>query len=80
MADVSDADLAAYETSFAAQKHELSVVWSLMAFSAGVVESLIVVDRYLWLTEQEEVREAWVEPVFDYAISPRNMVVVGIKK
>jgi hypothetical protein len=55
-------------------------VWSLMAFSAGVVESLIVVDRWLWLQEQEEVAEAWVEPVFDYAVSPRNMVVVGIKK
>ena len=51
-----------------------------MAFSAGVVESLIVVDRWSWLSEQESVREAWVEPVFDYGISPRNMVVVGIKK
>lgn len=79
-ASMSDQDLADYETSFARQKHELSVVWSLMAFSAGVVESLIVVDRWCWLSEQEEVREAWVEPVFDYGISPRNMVVVGIKK
>jgi hypothetical protein len=79
-ANMSDEDLAAYERSFARQKHELSVVWSLMAFSAGVVESLIVVDRWSWLSEQEEVREAWVEPVFDYGISPRNMVVVGIKK
>lgn len=79
-AAMSDEDLAEYERSFARQKHELSVVWSLMAFSAGVVESLIVVDRWSWLGEQEEVREAWVEPVFDYGISPRNMVVVGIKK
>ncbi|KAM0707591.1 hypothetical protein Q7P35_004236 [Cladosporium inversicolor] len=79
-ATMSDEYLAEYERSFARQKHELSVVWSLMAFSAGVVESLIVVDRWCWLQEQEEVREAWVEPVFDYGISPRNMVVVGIKK
>jgi hypothetical protein len=79
-AEMSDEALAAYEVKFAAKRHELSVVWSLMAFSAGVVESLIVVDRWLWLQEQEEVAEAWVEPVFDYAISPRNMVVVGIKK
>lgn len=79
-AEMSDQDLADYEASFARQKHELSVVWSLMAFSAGVVESLIVVDRWCWLSEQEEVKEAWVEPVFDYGISPRNMVVVGIKK
>jgi hypothetical protein len=79
-AEMSDEALAAYEVKFAAKRHELSVVWSLMAFSAGVVESLIVVDRWLWLQEQKEVAEAWVEPVFDYAISPRNMVVVGIKK
>jgi hypothetical protein len=78
-AQLSDADLASYESAFAQRKHELSVVWSLMAFSAGLVESLIVVDRWLWLREQEEVREAWVEPVFDYGISPRNLVVVGIK-
>jgi hypothetical protein len=79
-AEIGDEELAAYEVQFAAKRHELSVVWSLMAFSAGVVESLIVVDRWLWLQEQEEVAEAWVEPVFDYAVSPRNMVVVGIKK
>lgn len=80
MADVSDEDLARYEMDYSGKRHELSVVWSLMAFSAGVVESLIVVDRWSWLREQEEVAEAWVEPVFDYAISPRNMVLVGIKK
>lgn len=80
MRDVSDEELEAYEESFAHRKHELSVVWSLMAFSAGVVESLIVVDRWLWLREQEEVGEAWVEAVFDYGVSPRNLVVVGVKK
>lgn len=80
MAGVSDEELEQYERDFAPRKHDLSIVWSLMAFSAGVVESLIVVDRWLWLKEQEEVGEAWVEPVFDYAISPRNMVLVGIKK
>ena len=62
-----------------ARKH-LAVIWSLMAFSAGVVESLIVVDRWLFLKEQECVKEAWVETVFDYKESPRNLCVVGIKK
>jgi hypothetical protein len=52
-----------------------------MAFSAGVVESLIVVDRWLYLKEHEDlVRDCWVEPVFDYKQSPRNLVVVGIKR
>lgn len=69
-----------YETSYAYAKKELSIVWSLMAFSANVVESTILVDRWLWLKEQEEVEDAWIEAVFDYKQSPRNMVVVGIKK
>ncbi|KAK6417832.1 hypothetical protein LTR95_017276 [Oleoguttula sp. CCFEE 5521] len=77
---LSDEKLEAYERDFAAKKKELSVVWSLMAFSAGVVEALIIVDRWCWLREQPEVVQSWVECVFDPAISPRNFVVVGIKK
>lgn len=77
---LSDEELRDYEKRYWHRKKELSVVWSLMAFSAGVVESLILVDRWLWLREQEEVKEAWVEPVFDYHMSPRNLVIVGIKR
>ncbi|KAF2095872.1 hypothetical protein NA57DRAFT_43677 [Rhizodiscina lignyota] len=69
-----------YEKQFALRKHDLAVSWSLMAFSAGVIESMIVVDRWIWLVEQDVVEKAWVEPVFDYKESPRNLVVVGIKK
>jgi len=44
------------------------------------VESLIVVDRWLFLREHEDVvGECWVEAVFEYGLSPRNLVVVGIK-
>jgi len=77
---LSDDDIRGYETGFAERKKELSVMWSLMAFSAGVIEATIVTDRWLFLREQEEVAEAWVEPVFAYDISPRNLVVVGVKK
>ncbi|KAF1968746.1 hypothetical protein BU23DRAFT_540749 [Bimuria novae-zelandiae CBS 107.79] len=80
MDGLTDDDIEKYETDYKEKKHELSVMWSLMAFSAGVVEAIIVTDRWLWLKEQEEVETAWVEPVFDYALSPRNLVVVGIKK
>ncbi len=80
MEDLTDNDIAHYEEIFKEKKKELSVVWSLMAFSASVVESCIVVDRWLYLKEQAEVRDCWVESVFDYKQSPRNLVVVGIKK
>lgn len=77
---ITDEEIMAYETNNAERKKELSVMWSLMAFSAGVIEAVIVVDRWLFLKEQDGVEEAWVEPVFEFEQSPRNLVVVGIKK
>jgi hypothetical protein len=80
MGDITDEEIEDYAQRYEGLKKELSVTWSLMAFSAGVVESLIVVDRWLFLKEHKElVQECWVEPVFDYHQSPRNLVVVGIK-
>ena len=80
MLDITDGEIAGYEGTYHLRKKDLSVIWSLMAFSAGVVEAAIVVDRWFWLTEQDAVKHAWVEPVFDYSLSPRNLVVVGIKR
>jgi len=79
MEGLTDEDIRDYEARYAHRKKELSVMWSLMAFSAGVVESTIVTDRWLWLKEKKEIAHAWVEPVFEYKHSPRNLVVVGIK-
>lgn len=76
---ITDEELLKYEQTYQEKKQELSIAWSLMAFSAGVVESIIVVDRWLYLREQAEVKDCWVEAVFDYKHSPRNLVVVGIK-
>lgn len=79
---ITDAEIQTYETQYLARKKELSIIWSLMAFSAGVIESMIVVDRYVFLreaVERGECRDAWVEGVFEYGMSPRNLVVVGVK-
>ncbi|KAL8348790.1 hypothetical protein RB601_002260 [Gaeumannomyces tritici] len=81
VAGITDDEIEGYEARFGHRKRELSSVWSLMAFSACVVESLIVTDRWLFLREHGDVvRDCWVEPVFDYRLSPRNLVVVGIKR
>ncbi|KAF2793671.1 hypothetical protein K505DRAFT_407956 [Melanomma pulvis-pyrius CBS 109.77] len=80
MEGLTDDDIRDYEIRYTEKKKELNVMWSLMAFSAGVVEAVIVTDRWLWLKEQPEVETAWVEPVFEYELSPRNLVVVGVKK
>jgi Methyltransferase domain len=81
MGHITDEEIEKYAEQYEKMKKELSVTWSLMAFSAGVVESLIVVDRWLFLREHpDSVKECWVEAVFDYHQSPRNLVVVGIKR
>jgi len=81
MSNITDEQIDEYAQNYDVLKKELSVTWSLMAFSAGVVESLIVVDRWLFLREHGDlVRDCWVEPVFEYSQSPRNLVVVGIKR
>lgn len=78
--NLSDDDIVRYEKLYESKNKELSIIWSLMAFSAGVVESLIVVDRWLYLREQPQVKDCWVEAVFEYCQSPRNLVVVGIRR
>lgn len=80
MDDLSDDEIGDYERRYQGRKKDLCVVWSMMAFSAGLVEACIVVDRWLFLREQQEVDRCWVEPIFDYGQSPRNLVVVGIKR
>lgn len=81
MGDITDEEIEDYAHRYEGWKKELSVTWSLMAFSAGVVESLIVADRWLFLKEHQElVKDCWVEAIFDYRQSPRNLVVVGIKR
>ncbi|KAF5724046.1 hypothetical protein FMUND_1223 [Fusarium mundagurra] len=81
MGDISDEEIERYEALYLPRKKELCAVWSLMAFSAMAVESLIVSDRWTFLKEHNDlVRHAWVETVFDYGQSPRNLVVVGVKR
>ncbi|GKU10893.1 unnamed protein product [Fusarium langsethiae] len=81
MGNITDEEIEQYEAQYLPRKKELCAIWSLMAFSAMAVESLIVSDRWTFLKEHDDlVRHAWVETVFDYGLSPRNLVVVGVKR
>ncbi|KAH0606407.1 uncharacterized protein H6S33_004068 [Morchella sextelata] len=80
--NITAAEIKGYEERFGDRKKDLSVLWCLMAFCAGVVESLVVVDRFAYLSEAKErgeLRECWVEAGFEYSESPRNLVVVGVR-
>ncbi|KAJ5724561.1 hypothetical protein N7493_006289 [Penicillium malachiteum] len=80
IATMTDEEIHQYETRYLHAKKHISVLWSLMGFSAQLVEAIIVVDRWQFLREQDSVKECWVEPVFDYSASPRNLAVIGLKK
>ncbi|RYP24479.1 hypothetical protein DL765_000499 [Monosporascus sp. GIB2] len=81
MGGIADEEISRYEKQYLPRKRELSAIWSLMAFSAVVVEALIVTDRWLFLRQHADlVQKCWVETVFDYRESPRNLVVVGVKR
>ncbi|RLL94195.1 hypothetical protein CFD26_102699 [Aspergillus turcosus] len=80
MAGITEEEVKRYEAEYWPRKKHLSVTWALMAYSSALVEALIVVDRWQFLREHDSVKDCWVEPVFDYSESPRNLAVIGIKK
>lgn len=80
--EITTEELEKYVADYEYAKKNLSLVWTLMAFSSAAVEAMIVIDRWQFLREHMAsglVKECWIEPVFDYAESPRNLVVIGIK-
>jgi len=59
-------------------RSKVAAYWALRAVLAPVVESLLLLDRALYLTEQG-VPSVELMPVFDPAISPRNFAIVATK-
>nr|GMC49759.1 methyltransferase-like protein 25 isoform X1 [Ipomoea batatas] len=53
--------------------------WSLRAALGPVLETIIVLDRLLFLQESSDLVEAAVVPIFDPVLSPRNMAIIGRK-
>ncbi|PKI49139.1 hypothetical protein CRG98_030485 [Punica granatum] len=53
--------------------------WSLRAAIGGVLETLILLDRLLFLQEQGIPLKAFMLPIFDPSLSPRNVAIVAMK-
>ncbi|KAI8984618.1 methyltransferase domain-containing protein [Mycotypha africana] len=61
---------------------QITIFWTLRALLAPVLESIILVDRWLYLTETIEdspTKQVYLWPLFDPILSPRNMVIVATK-
>lgn len=53
--------------------------WSLRVALGQLIETYILLDRLLFLQEQDNLIEAFLLPLFDPALSPRNVAVIAMK-
>ncbi|KAJ3086473.1 Methyltransferase-like protein 25 [Quaeritorhiza haematococci] len=78
---VTEAVLEQYFQRYACREKEVGVVWTLRALLATAIESLILMDRFLYLVESAQKRKMQVLmfPIFEHVSSPRNIVIVAKK-
>ncbi|OAR00372.1 hypothetical protein LLEC1_05374 [Akanthomyces lecanii] len=76
----ADEQLRAYEDEYKDWEGRIAILWTLSVLCCKVVESVIAVDRYRYLAEQQDVQDVDVVPVFDVKVSPRNLMIVATKK
>lgn len=74
----SEEQILEIEKLYSEQVMTLNAFYLIRMSFAPVVESLILLDRLLFLRESEE-NKSWLVPLFDPVISPRCYCLVGIK-
>jgi hypothetical protein len=60
--------------------HEIACFWSIRALLGPLIESLILFDKVLFLKEDEKIENVDLFRIFDEKLSPRNFVLVAVKK
>ncbi|KAJ1512107.1 hypothetical protein HMI54_007400 [Coelomomyces lativittatus] len=58
---------------------KVTMMWTLRAHMAEAIESLILLDRCLWLQQQDPKPQVCLFPLFDPLQSPRNFVIACVK-
>lgn len=76
---LTDTEIDSYLSEFEPYKRHLIAFHQLRALMAPCIESLIILDRLLYLKEQPSVDSAWVECLFDPIKSPRCLALVALK-
>ena len=76
---VSDEELMTYEERYKYCESQIAILWTLSVLCCKVVESLIALDRYLFLTEHGAANVD-VVPIFDMKVSPRNLMITARKE
>ncbi|ORY66492.1 methyltransferase domain-containing protein [Pseudomassariella vexata] len=76
--EISAEEMRTYEERYRGGEGKIAILWTLSVLCCKVFESVIAMDRYWFLVEQG-VEKVDVFPIFDYKISPRNLIVVAEK-
>lgn len=61
---------------------QITILWTLRVLLGPILESIILVDRYLYLSEtikDSPTKGVWLWPLFDPVTSPRNIVIAATK-
>lgn len=75
---ISIQDLKLYEEKFKDCEGGIAILWTLSVLCCKAVESVIALDRYWYLIEHDA-NHVDVVPIFDYGVSPRNLMIVAQK-
>ncbi|KEY67071.1 hypothetical protein S7711_09964 [Stachybotrys chartarum IBT 7711] len=71
-------ELMMYEKRYKSCEGKIAILWTLSVLCCKVVESVIAMDRYWFLANQEGI-EVDIFPIFDFKVSPRNLIIVAEK-
>lgn len=77
--DLTDEEIKKLEDDHKFDKEAITFHYFIRLLSAKTIETLIHLDRYLYLLENG-VKHVYLVKLFDSVISPRNFAVIGIKE
>ncbi|KAI3401985.1 hypothetical protein diail_3959 [Diaporthe ilicicola] len=75
---ISNVDIAEYENRYASHEGRISILWTLSVLCCKAIESIIALDRY-WFLVDHGAHKVDIVPIFEYKISPRNLMMVAEK-
>lgn len=75
---IPDTDIAEYKTRYASHEGRISILWTLSVLCCKAIESVIALDRY-WFLVEHGACHVDIVPIFEYKISPRNLMMVAEK-
>lgn len=75
---ITTAEIMRYEERYRGYEGRVAVLWTLSVLCCKAVETAVALDRY-WFLIERGANQVDIVPIFDYKISPRNLMMVAKK-